>query len=277
MDLDFTEEQVMFRTMARDFMAKECPSTLVRELEESDEGYSPEIWRKIAKLGWLGLTFPENYGGNGGDSLDLAILYDEMGRALFPSPQLATVVLGSHTILECGSEEQQHEFLPRIAGGELLLSLALTEPNFRYEPLLITTKATAQGDDYVISGTKLFVPNANIADYLICVARTKDAAAPEEGITLFLVDTHTPGLTCTLLNTIDEIGHDKQCEVAFKDVKVPKNNILGELNRGWSPLAKVINLATDKPLVKGHPKSFFATGKYTGLYNYVRYTLESFE
>ena len=244
MDLDFTEEQVMFRTMARDFMAKECPSTLVRELEESDEGYSPELWRKIAKLGWLGLTFPENHGGSGGDSLDLAILYDEMGRALFPSPHLATVVLGSHTILECGSEEQKHEFLPKIAGGELLLSLALTEPTFWYEPLAINTKATAQGDDYVISGTKLFVPNANIADYLICVARTKNAAAPEEGITLFLVDTHTPGLTCTLLKTIDEIGHDKQCEVVFQDVKVPKNNILGELNRGWAPLAKVINLAT---------------------------------
>ncbi|TET74814.1 MAG: acyl-CoA dehydrogenase [Dehalococcoidia bacterium] len=246
MNLDFTEEQVMFRTMARDFMAKECPSTLVRELEESDEGYSPELWRMIAELGWLGLTFPENCGGSGGDSLDLAILYDEMGRALFPSPHFATVVLGSHTILECGSDEQKQEFLPKIAGGELLLSLALTEPTFGYEPLAIATRATAHGDDYVISGTKLFVPNANIADYLICVARTGESPTSrgEEGITLFLVDAHTEGVACTLLKTIDEIGHDKQCEVVFQDVKVPKKNILGGLNQGWAPLAKVINQAT---------------------------------
>jgi len=244
MDLDFSEEQVMFRTMARDFMVKECPSTLVRELEESEEGYSPQLWRRIADLGWLGLTFPEEYGGAGGDFLDLAILYDEMGRAIFPSPHLATVVLGGHTILECGTEEQKQELLPKIARGDLLLSLALTEPSARYEPIAIATKASAQGEEYVINGSKLFVPNANIADYLVCVARTGDGATPEEGITLFLVDAHTPGIACTPLKTISEIGHDKQCEVTFKDVRVPKKNILGKLNQGWAPLAKIINQAT---------------------------------
>jgi len=244
MDLDFTEEQVMLRTMARDFMAKECPSTLVRELEESEEGYSPDLWRKVAELGWLGLTFPENYGGISGNCLDLAILYDEMGRALFPSPHLPTVVLGGHTILECGSEEQKQEFLPRIAGGELLLSLALAEPNVKYDPLAITTRAIAPGDDYIINGTKLFVPNANIADYLICVARTGDGRAPQEGITLFLADAHSPGIAGTPLKSISEIGHDKQFEVTFRDVKVPKRNMLGGLNRGWAPLAKVLNQAT---------------------------------
>jgi len=157
MNLDFTEEQVMFRTMARDFMAKECPSTLVRELEESDEGYSPELWRMIAELGWLGLTFPENCGGSGGDSLDLAILYDEMGRALFPSPHFATVVLGSHTILECGSDEQKQEFLPKIAGGELLLSLALTEAIVSHETVAITTRATATDHMYRMSFFFLFM------------------------------------------------------------------------------------------------------------------------
>ena len=244
MDLDFSEEQVMFRTMARDFMVKECPSTLVRELEESEEGYSPQLWRRIADLGWLGLTFPEEYGGAGGDFLDLAILYDEMGRAIFPSPHLATVVLGGHTILECGTEEQKQELLPKIARGDLLLSLALTEPSARYEPIAIATKASAQGEEYVINGSKLFVPNANIADYLVCVARTGDGATPEEGITLFLVDAHTPGIACTPLKTISEIGHDKQCEVSFKDVRVPRKNILGKLNQGWAPLAKIINQAT---------------------------------
>lgn len=240
MDLDFSPEQVMFRTMARDFMARECPPTLVRELEESEEGYSPALWRQIAELGWLGLTFPENYGGSAGDWLDMAILYDEMGRAVFPSPHLATVILGAHTILECGSEEQKEELLPRIASGELLLSLALTEPSAKYEAAAITTRATAQGEDYVIDGTKLFVPNANVADWLICAARTRDGA-PEEALTLFLVDAHSPGIACTPLKTISEIGHDKQCEVVFDGVRVPKRDILGELHRGWTPLTRVIN------------------------------------
>jgi len=244
MDLDFTEEQVMFRTTARDFMARECPSTLVRELEESERGYSPELWRKVADLGWLGLTFPEKYGGISGNCLDLAILYDEMGRALFSSPHLPTVVLGGHAVLECGSGHQKKEFLPRIAGGELLLSLALTEPAIKYQPLAIATRAVAQGDDYVIKGIKLFVPNANVADYLVCVARTGDGQALERGMTLFLVDAHSPGLTCTPLKTISEIGHDKQFEVIFDNVKVPKRNILGGQNQGWAPLARVLNQAT---------------------------------
>ncbi len=244
MDLDFSEERVMFRNMARDFLSKECPTTLVRELEESEEGYSPELWRKIADLGWLGLTIPESYGGIGSDFIDLAILYDEMGRAVFPSPHFATVVLGAHTILECGSEEQKKELLPKIADGEMLLSLALAEPNAGYGPSAVKTTAAAEGDDYVINGTMLFVPNANVADRLICVARTKEGKAPEEGITLFLVDAHTPGITCTLLKTTSEIGHDKQCEVVFQGVRVPKGNILGELDKGWAPLAKVIDQAT---------------------------------
>ena len=244
MDLDFSQEQVMFRTICRDFLSKECPSTLVRELEASEEGYSPELWRKIADLGWLGLTFPERYGGLGGNFLDLAILYDEMGRANFPSPHLATVVLGGHTILECGSEEQKQELLPKIARGELLLSLAFTEPGLRYEPKAIATKATAQGGEFILNGTKLFVPNANIADYLICVARTGDGGKPEEGITLLLVDARTPGITRTPLKTISEIGHDKQCEVIFQNVRVPKNNILGELAQSWATLAKILNQAT---------------------------------
>ncbi len=240
MDLDFSEEQVMFRTIARDFMAKECPTTLVRELEESEQGYSPELWRKVAELGWLGLTFPQEYGGSEGNWLDMAILYDEMGRAIFPSPHFATVVLGAHAILEAGSQEQR-ELLPRIAKGELLLTLALTEPGARYEPAAISTRATPQGGDYIIEGTKLFVPNANIADYLVCAARTRDGA---DGMTLFLVDAHAPGIACTPLKTISEIGHDKQCEVILQGVRVPQADILGEVHRGWAPLSKVMDQAT---------------------------------
>lgn len=244
MDLDFSEEQAMFRKTVRDFLERECPTDLVREIEESEQGYSPELWKRIADLGWLGLTFPEEYDGVGGSFLDLAILYDEMGGMAFPSPHFSTVVLCGHTILECGREEQKRGLLPQIASGDLVLALALTEPSARYEAAGISVRATPAGDDYLINGTKLFVSNANIADYLLCVARTSPGATPEEGITLFLVNAKSPGITCTPLKTICEIGPYKQSEVIFDNVRVPKRNIVGELDRGWPPLAKVLQQAT---------------------------------
>ena len=244
MDLDFSEDQVMFRNAARDFLSRECPTVLVREIEESEEGHSPELWRKIAELGWLGLTIPEAYDGIGSGFLDLAILCDEMGRAVFPSPYLATVVLGAHTILECGSEEQRQRLLPRIAQGELLLTMALSEPAKRFDPLAIATRAVAEGDHFVVDGVKLFVPNANVADYIVCVARTAPGGTPDEGITLLLVDAHAPGIACTPLKSISEIGHDRQCQVTFDGVRVPREAVLGPVGQGWPTLATVLNQAT---------------------------------
>ena len=244
MDLDFSEDQVMFRNAARDFLSRECPTVLVREIEESEEGHSPELWRKIAELGWLGLTIPEAYDGIGSGFLDLAILCDEMGRAVFPSPYLATVVLGAHTILECGSEEQRQRLLPRIAQGELLLTMALSEPAKRFDPLAIATRAVAEGDHFVVDGVKLFVPNANVADYIVCVARTAPGGTPDEGITLLLVDAHAPGVACTPLKSISEIGHDRQCQVTFDGVRVPREAVLGPVGQGWPTLATVLNQAT---------------------------------
>ena len=241
MDFSLSEEQEMLKTMARDFLEKECPESLVREMEEDDDGYSPEVWRKIADLGWLGLVYPEKYGGTGGSILDLAVLYEEMGGAMFSSPHLSTVVLCGLTILAAGSEEQKVDMLPRITSGDLILSLALTEPESSWDDKAwdaegVTTSATPDGDDYIIDGIKLFVHDAHIADYLLCVTRTKDGTKPEDGITLFLVDARSPGISCTLLKTI--AGNNKQSEVVFNKVRVPKKNVIGELNGGWSPLVK---------------------------------------
>ena len=133
MDLDFTEEQEMLRTMARDFLQKECPKSLVRELEESDTGYSPEVWSKMAELGWMGLPLPEEYGGMGNSFLTLVVLLEEMGRALLPAPFLPTIVYSSLPILHCGTEEQKRDFLPKVAEGNLIMTLALTEPNERFD------------------------------------------------------------------------------------------------------------------------------------------------
>ena len=241
MDLGLSEEQEMLRTSARDFLQKECPKQLVRQLDETDEGYSPELWRKMAELGWIGLVFPEKYGGSGGSFLDLVVLLEEMGYNILPGPFFSTVVLGGLPILAAGNEEQKKEFLPKIANGEMILTLALTEPSAKYDAVSVKTKAVAHNGEYVINGTKLFVPDANVADYLLCVARTKDRVNPEDGITIFLVDTKSPGVKCTLLKTL---ARDKQCEVVFDNVSVPKKNLLGELDKGWPMVENILQKAT---------------------------------
>ncbi|HXZ30574.1 MAG TPA: acyl-CoA dehydrogenase family protein, partial [Dehalococcoidia bacterium] len=117
MDLGLSEEQEMLKTLAHDFLQKECPKRLVKQLDESDDGYSAELWHKMAELGWMGLVFPEKYGGSGHKFLDLTILLEEIGYNIVPSPFFSTVVLGGLTILTAGSEEQKMEFLPKIASG----------------------------------------------------------------------------------------------------------------------------------------------------------------
>jgi len=241
MDLGLTEEQDMLKTSARDFLQKECPKQLVRQLDESEEGYSPELWRKMAGLGWIGLPFPEEYGGGGGSFLDLVVLLETMGYNILPGPFFSTVVLGGLTILAAGNEEQKKRFLPEIASGGMILTLALTEPSARYDAASVKTTAVVRNGEYVINGTKLFVLDANVADFILCVARTKEATNPENGLTVFLVDTKSPGVKITLLKTL---ARDKQCEVIFDEVSVPKENVLGELNRGWPTVQGVLQRAT---------------------------------
>ncbi len=241
MDLGLSEEQEMLKTSARDFLQKECPKKLVKQLDESDEGYSPELWQRIAGLGWLGLMFPDEYGGSGGSFLDLVVLLEEMGYNILPGPFFSTVVLGGPTILAAGNKEQKRELLPGIASGEIILTLALTEPSVGYDASSVKTTAVAHNGEYMINGTKLFVPDANVADLLLCVARTKEAENPEDGITIFLVDAKSPGVECTLLKTL---ARDKQCEVLFNNASVPKENILGELDQGWPVVQDALQKAT---------------------------------
>jgi alkylation response protein AidB-like acyl-CoA dehydrogenase len=132
-------------------------------------------------------------------------------------------------ILKFGTEAQKHQLLPKIANGELIMTLALTEPSARYDAAEVACQAVPDGDGYILSGTKLFVPDAHIADQLLCAARTSEGV--EEGITLFLIDAKSPGISCTVLKTFSA---DKLCEVAFANVPVPRGNILGELDHGWN-------------------------------------------
>ena len=220
MDFAFNEQQEMLQKLARDFLSREYPDKLLRQMVRDEKGYTPELWQKMAEINWTGLAIPEEYGGVG-DFLDLAVVLEEMGRVDLISPFFATVVLGASAIIEAASDEQKKKFLPGIAEGKLILTLALTEPSARYTADAVRVKATHQGGGFVIQGTKLFVPDAHSSDYLICVARTKESGDPRDGITLFLIDSKNPGISYKLLKTI---AGDKQCEVTFDKVRVSQES-----------------------------------------------------
>ena len=241
MDLGLSEEQGLLKNAARDFLEKECPDTFVREMEEDERGYTPEFWQKMAAQGWQGIVIPEQYGGTGMSFTDLIVLLEEFGRALVPGPFISTVVLSAMPILEAGTEEQKQQFLPKIAAGDLIMTLALTEPSAKWDADGVAMPAKAEGESFILSGTKLFVPDAHVTDYMLVAARTKESASPEDGITLFLVDSKSAGIEFTVLKTI---AADKQCEVAFNEVRVPKANVLGEVDKGWPIIQGVKSKAT---------------------------------
>jgi 3-oxocholest-4-en-26-oyl-CoA dehydrogenase beta subunit len=234
MDFNFTEEQKMLRSSARDFLKSECPPSLVKEMAADEKGYSLQVWQNMARMGWQGLIFPEQYGGGEGNFLDLVVLLEETGRALLPGP-LLPAILGGVIILECGNEEQKSTFLPGIINGDSVISLALNEPSARCPASSVETRAVLQSDRYILNGLKLFVPMAHVADYFICNARTSDSIDTGDGITNFLISAKSEGITSTPLKTM---GRDKQFEVRFDNVAVPVGNILGELNKGWKYLSE---------------------------------------
>ena len=240
MEFSFTQDQKLIRDAVRDLLNKECPSDLVREMEQDEKGYPPELWHKIAELGWLGLIYPEKYGGSDGNFMELTVFLEEMGRYLAPIPFLPTVILGGMSILYGGTEIQKQEFLPKIANGELILSMAFTEPEPIYDATGINLQAIQEGNHFLIEGTKIFVPYAHMADYLICATRTKTSKKKENGITLFLVDGKDPKLSLTSLETI---ARDKQYEVVFDRVEVTKRSMIGKSNKGWEVLKKVFEQA----------------------------------
>lgn len=239
MNFTYTEQQKILIKTARNFLETYCPKTLVREMEKDEKGFTVEIWHKMANLGWQGLIFPQEYGGADGDFMDLTVLLEEMGRACLSEPFFSSVVLCGLGILEVGSKEQKMKFLPKIARGDLIFTLALTEPSASYDPASITVKASPHNSSYIINGTKLFVPNVQIADYLVCVTKT-ESAPKRDGITLFLIDAKNLGISYTLLKTTDG---SKQYELTFNNVEVPSENMLGELHQGWPTVQKVLTKA----------------------------------
>jgi len=242
MDFGFSPEQEMLRATARKFLENECTSTFVRARMDEPAGVTNDFWAKLAEQGWLGLVFPEEYGGSGLGFVDLTVLMEEMGRCVMPGPFFSTVLLGGLMILEAGSPAQRKEWLPKLAAGQAKATLALTEPNARWDAAGVTATAKEGKGGFALSGTKLFVPDAHLADVIVVVARTAEGKTPEDGVSLFLVPKGVKGLEVKLLPTMDQTR--KLCEVTLKDAAVPAGALLGGKGAAWSALARVIQRAT---------------------------------
>jgi alkylation response protein AidB-like acyl-CoA dehydrogenase len=240
MDFVLTEDQEMLKKSARDFLADKCTKAYVKQMESDEKGFSPALWNEMAGLGWQGLVIPEKYGGSEMKFIDLALLQEEMGRACMPGPFFATVFLGAMTILDAGSDKQKETYLPGIASGKTIMTMAINEGEGTYEAGSIHVKAAADKDGFVINGTKLFVPDAHVADYILCVARTSDGQDKKEGITVFIVPAKESGIKCTVLQTI---SGDKQCEVVFNNVRISNDNVLGSIDEGWPIVEKALERA----------------------------------
>jgi alkylation response protein AidB-like acyl-CoA dehydrogenase len=241
MDFGFNQEQELLRNTARKFLENECTSEFVRARMAEPAGVTDAFWAKLAEQGWTGLVYPEEFGGTGLGFVDLTVLMEEMGRAVMPGPFFSTL-LGGLTILEAGSAAQKKEWLTKIAGGEAKAALAFTEPNARWDAAAVAVTAREAGGKYTLSGTKLFVLDAHVADVIVVVARTRESKRPEEGLSLFLVPKGARGLSVKLLPTMDQTR--KLCEVKFEDVVVGADALLGPRDGAWVPLARVLDRAT---------------------------------
>ena len=241
MDLGLTEIQQMLKTSAQDFLARECPLTLVREMEEDSRGFTDELWRQMVGLGWTGVAFPEQYGGTGGNFADLGVLLEEIGRSLAPSPFFSTVVLGGMTVLDGGSDAQKDELISRICAGTIIMTMAVTEAGAAYEPWDIQAIASQQGGGYEITGTKLFVPDATAADVILVATRTSAGSDTADGISLFLVPAGTDGLTITPMQSV---GNERVFEVSLDKVNVSADSAIGAVGEAWSIIDRAIMRAT---------------------------------
>jgi alkylation response protein AidB-like acyl-CoA dehydrogenase len=240
MDFGFSEEQEMLRSSARDFLAKEAPMTYVRKMMEDERGFTDELWRKMADLGWMGLVLPEAFGGAGLDFVDMVVVLEEMGRVVLPGPFFSTVILAGVAIAEGGTQKQKETYLPKIADGSLKATLAHLEPSGRWDADGIQLVAKPDGGGHVLDGTKLFVPDANVADLFVVAGRAPGSKGAE-GVSLFLVDAKAPGVTVTMLKTMDQTR--KLGEVVLSGVKVGADALLGGAGKGWALLDRVADRA----------------------------------
>ena len=193
MDILPSEEEQMLKNVAREFLETEISTAMVREMELDDLGYPPSLWKQMADLGWLGLALPEQYGGQGLPLTYLGLILQEAGRVLAPVPLHSTMV-AALTIAEAGSDQQKQDILPAVSDGGMVLTWGIAERDPRLIPEAMTLQATADGDGWILNGTKMFVDNFVVAQRCLVAARTAPGSDSNQGISLFLVDTNGIGV-----------------------------------------------------------------------------------
>lgn len=242
-DLVLTEEQELLARTARELVSGRSSLRRIRALRDSDDadGFSRELWREMAALGWLGITLPEAYGGSGLGAMDQMVVLEEIGRGLMPEPMVSTVLLGANALLLGGSEAQKQEHLPAVAAGERLLAVAYQEARSRYDAHHVETKAAKAGSGWVLAGEKIQVLDGHVADRLVVSARTAGAARDASGITLFVLAPDAPGVAIERQARID--GRNAAL-VRLDDVRVDADAVLGTVGDGGGLLARVLDRAT---------------------------------
>lgn len=241
MDFELTDEQRMFRDTVRDWCKREVTRDYVRACDR--EHRAPiELFSQIAEQGWLGINIPVEYGGLGGTATDVALLLQEVGRVFLDLSFwiFRQVCWGGFSIGTYGDDEQKERFLPRVASGDWSICYALTEPSSGSDAASIKTSATPDGDAYVINGQKVFTSGFKISDYVLVATKTSQSQDRHAGFSMFLVDTRSPGLTGTPLETL---GHWPlgTALLYFDNVRVPRENLLGPVDHAWPMLGAGLN------------------------------------
>jgi alkylation response protein AidB-like acyl-CoA dehydrogenase len=232
MNFAFTEEQDELRKTVRSFLESKSPESAVREQMETEAGYDAAVWSQMAEqMGLQGLHIPEEFGGSGFSYVELGIVLEEMGRSLLCAPFFATVVLAANTLIHSGDDNAKKSYLPGIASGETIATVAFTEPNGKWDESGIEATATASGDGYSISGTKMYVLDGHTANLIVVAART------DAGVSLFAVDGDASGLTRTPLSTMDQTR--KQAKLEFNGTPA---TLIGAEGAGWDVLGQVLDL-----------------------------------
>ena len=238
MDFSFTEEQTLLQESVSRFMQNDYGFEARQKNASTEQGFSAENWQTFAELGWLGVPFSEADGGFGGGAIETALMSEQFGRGLLIEPFLATVILAGGAIKHGGSEEQKSQYLPGIIDGSKHAALAFVEPQARFNIADITTTATADGDGYVLNGYKAVVLNGPQADFLVVSARTSGEQRDEDGVSLFVMDAATPGISRRDYPTVDAF---RASEITFENVKLGADSLVGEAGKGLPILQQAID------------------------------------
>ncbi len=222
MNFGFSDEQDLLRSEARKLLAEQCPLSEVRKIGESPDAHSPELWKQLGELGWLGLTVPEEFGGAELEWIDLALLLEEAGRGLFPSPLISST-LAAAAITQSGTDEQKQAKLPGLANGSLIGTVALTEQSGIFGTEGIELRGERQGEDWVLNGVKCFVTDPVVASFFVVAFRTGDGA---EDLALAIVDAESAGVSAESFAVIDSTK--RLGNLTLENVRVPADAILGE-------------------------------------------------